>query len=131
MSDARTKASGTAPWVFRVVPAVTFLVGLLLGGLVVGVGLDRGGPDSGEADPTSTSPDDNGPTPTSAATVVVPSACMQAADEVEAAITLIQDGVRAVRDFQAEELVRVLNDLEDLEARARDLAARCSAVQVN
>ena len=131
MSDTRTKASGTAPWVFRVVPAVTFLVGLLLGGLVVGVGLDRGGPDSGEADPTSTSPDDNGPTPTSAATVVVPSACREAANQIEIAITVIQDGVGAVRDFQPDELVRVLDELEDLEARARDLAARCSAVQVN
>jgi hypothetical protein len=130
-AEPRARPSGTAPWVFRAVPAVTFLVGLLLGGFVVGVGLDRGGSDPGEPGPTATTPEGTGPAPTSAATVVVPSACMDAADEIEAAITLIRDGVGAVRDFQPEELVRVLDELEELEARARDLAARCSAVEVD
>ncbi len=132
-SSAETphRQRGTAPWVFRVVPAVTFLVGLLLGGLVVGVGIVGAGSDPEVAGRPAEIPDGRGPTPTSAATVVVPSACREAANQIEIAITVIQDGVGAVRDFQPDELVRVLDELEDLEARARDLAARCSAVQVN
>ncbi len=118
------------PWLAAAVPAATFVVGLILGGLVIGVGIvgETGDPDAGG----SPSPSEGSqPTPTSDVTVVVPNACIEAADTVTEAMDLIQDGVSALRDFRPQELVELLDQLEDLDARARDLAQQCSEVDVS
>jgi len=111
------------------VPAVTFVVGLVLGGVVIGVGVD-GDEGSPEADPSAT-PSGAAPTPTSDVTVVVPNACIEASETVTEAVDVIQDAVGAVRDFRPEELVDMLNELELLDARARDLARQCAEVEVS
>ena len=127
--DGGTSRSSSTPRWAVVVPAATFIVGLLLGGVVIGVGIDsdEGSPES-DASPTTSGA---GPTPTSDVTVVVPNACIEAAATVNEAMDLIQDGVGAVRDFRPEELVEMLNQLELLDARARDLAQQCAQVDVS
>ena len=122
-----SRSTSTPRWAVAV-PAVTFIVGLLLGGVVIGAGM--GGGDSPESDAGPTTPG-AGPTPTSDVNVVVPNACLEAAATVNEAMDLIQDGVGAVRDFRPEELVEMLNQLELLDARARDLAQQCSQVDVS
>jgi len=115
-------------WVVSAVPAITFVVGLVLGGLVIGVGIDG---DGGNPAGTPTTAGGSQPTPTSDVTVVVPNACIQAAETVTEAMDLIREGVTAVRDFQPQELIELLDQLEDLDARGRDLAQQCSEVDVS
>jgi hypothetical protein len=113
----------------RALPAVTFVVGAVIGGVVVGVGFDGDdSPDSSQSTET-TDPDRSGATPDT--TVVVPAACSQAAEAVTEAVGLIRDGAGSVRDFQPERLVEVLDDLEVLDPELRRLAQQCSAVDVS
>lgn len=109
------------------VPAVTFLVGIGLGALVVGV---AGGGDSGAAStpPPSTSP--SSPSPSGGTAVVVPNQCLEAARTVREATDLIRSNVTAIRDFQAQKIVDFLNQLEDLDQQARQQAAACQDVSV-
>jgi hypothetical protein len=117
--------SSPSRWWFSAVPAATFLIGLVLGGLVIGLGLsgDDGSP---HADTTPTPTGGDQPTPTSDVTVVVPNACLEAADTVEQAMDLISGGARSVTEFEPEELVELLDQLEDLDAQARELARQCA-----
>ena len=117
----------TSPWWFRLLPAATFVVGLLLGGLVtwVGSGTDRLSSDDSGSDPTPTQASTPPPAePTSSA----PQACLDASDAVEEAVRLMRRGAAATRDFQPDRLVDVLNQLETLDPRLRALAERCSGV---
>lgn len=121
----------------RLLPALTFVVGLLLGGLVVGVGLDNGstGSDEPGATPSTDASTDPQPGDTESSpsdtTVRVPAACIEAAAMVEEALDLVRSGIAAVRDVQPDELISVLDELEALEPQARELARQCSAVEVS
>ena len=120
----------TAPpwqtWGGLVLPALTFLVGLALG-LVLMFAVGDGGPDSA-AEPA---PSPSEPTATSGDTVVtVPAACEAAAENISEATRLLDDIAGSVRDFQPQELVERLNRLEDLDVATRPLAERCSQVSV-
>jgi len=114
----------------RAVPAITFVVGLLLGALVVGVGLDGDGTAT-DGDSTETPTSGADPTPTDDVQVVVPQECLQAAQTVTEATNLIRSGVEAIRDFRPDELADLLDRLEDLDAEAQDQAAQCSQVDVS
>jgi len=114
-------------WWFAVVPALTLIVGLVLGGLIVGVAGDDPAADPSPTD-APTTPEAS---PSGDVTVAVPQECVAAADTVQQATGLIRDGVAAVRDFRPEELIDLINELEDLEALAREQAAACSAVDVS
>ncbi len=114
-------------WLVRVLPAATFVIGIVVGGLIVGLGGIGDG--SSSSDPGgSTQPT------TSVATgdtnIVIPAACSKAADSVDQAVQLLRSGAGAVRDFQPDVLVKVLDDLETLDPKLRKLAAQCSAVDI-
>lgn len=87
-------------WWFAVVPALTLLVGLVLGGLVVGVTVD-GEPESR----TASTPAPVDPSPTEDVAVVVPQECLEAAQTVQEATALIRDGASAIREFRPDELI--------------------------
>lgn len=118
----------TGSWWFVVVPAITLLVGLVLGGLIVGVAHD--GSKSPDVGPSAT-PTPADPSASSDVAVVVPQECLQAAETVQRATELIRDGVAAIRDFRPDELITLLDQLEDLDAEAREQAAACSEVEVS
>jgi len=117
-------------WMTRVFPAATFVVGVVLGGLVVGAA-SSGGSGSPSEPPQAAAPTATATAPAPETTVVVPGACNQAAEAVTEAVELIRQGAASVRDFDPDELVRVLDELETLEPQARELAARCSDVDVD
>lgn len=127
-SSETTGAPRSGPlsrWVV-VAPAIALLVGLVLGGLVVGVASN---------DSDSDDVDDAVPTPTASTSapgtaVVVPDACLQSAETVAEATNLIRNGVGAIRDFRPEEILDLLNELEDLDAQAREQAAMCADVEI-
>lgn len=123
-STARTE------WLPRALPAATFLVGLLTGGVFVAVAADPGGPASDSPGP-GTATQSTSPAAASDTTVVVPAACSRAADAVSEAINLFREGAGSVRDFQPEELIRVLDDLETLDPKLQRLAMQCSQVEVS
>ncbi|MDQ3094912.1 MAG: hypothetical protein M3Q82_02980 [Actinomycetota bacterium] len=125
MADSETPSAG---WMLRALPAVTFLVGVVIGGLFVGVGLD--GDDSDSSDSSQTTPPDGSET-TSGTAVVIPAACSQAAQAVTEAVGLIRDGAASVRNFQPEKLIEVLDQLEVLDPELQRLAAACAKVEVN
>ncbi len=120
-------STSTVRWLVRVLPAVTFLVGIVVGGLIVGLsGIGDGSGDSNASDPAEpTSSIATGDT-----NVAIPAACSKASDVVAEAVQLLRGGAAAVRDFQPDVLVKVLGDLETLDPELRKLAAQCSAVDI-
>lgn len=114
----------------RFLPALTFLLGAVLGGVVIGVGLGVG--DSSGSDPEGAGAA-AAPTTTASSdtTVVVPAACSEVAATVTRVLELVRQGVGAVRDFQPTVLTDVLDQLETLDPQLRAAAEQCSAVQVN
>jgi len=126
MAEASNLSSG---WALRALPAITFLVGVALGGVFVGVGLDGDGL-GGDSQSTGTTTDPTGSGTTSDTSIVIPAACSQAADTVTEAVDLIRDGAASVRDFQPKQLIEVLDALEVLDPKLQRLAQQCSAVDV-
>jgi len=126
MADTATSRAG---WMLKALPAITFLVGVVIGGVFVGVGLD--GDDSPAASKPTATADPGGSEATSDTAIVIPAACSQAAEAVTEAVSLIREGAASVRDFQPERLVEVLDELEVLDPELQRLAQRCSAVDVS
>lgn len=126
MEDSRQRAG----WLLTVLPAVTFLLGGLVGALFVGLG-DVGGESAHErAGPRSATTDAAAPTG-AGSTVVIPAACSQAAEAVSQAVDLLREGAGAVRDFRPKTLIEVLDELEVLDPRLQRLASQCAAVDVS
>ena len=115
-------------WPGLLVPTVTFLVGLVLGGVLV---YANGGGDASEV----VAPESDTTASLSGAeddtVVTLPAACDQAATKVREAYDLLRQAVGQVQELQADALVDTLNSLEDVDAEARVLVTECSAVQVS
>lgn len=127
MSENETDAPRWQGWGSRLLPVLTFLVGLALG-LVVMLATGDDAEPAPEAEPTPTpsaSADGNGDT-----VVTVPGACEDASENITEATRLLDDVAGSVRDFRPEELVDLLNRLEDIDRETRGLARECSGVSV-
>ncbi|TIC88087.1 hypothetical protein E8D34_07320 [Nocardioides sp. GY 10113] len=116
------------PWPGRLVPAATFLVGVVLGGLLVAAA--SGGDEPGApAEPSATT---DGPSPSTGATVItVPGACQQAAENLREALSLIRDGTNSVEGFRPDRIVELLDRLEDIDNETRPLLDECGDVEVS
>lgn len=116
-------------------PAAAFLIGLLLGGLLVGVVSDDDGTPTAEQEPdqsTTMTTDGASPSPSPGdTTVVVPEECLAAVDTVEEALDLADRSAGAIRDFQPDELRSLLRELEALDQEARAQAEACQQVQAD
>lgn len=113
---------------YVLVPAVALVLGLVLGGLLVWVGKDPG---VAPTDPATTSQTPEPVEPSQAGTaVVVPDACLEAADSAREAVDAIQKGVGSVRNFNGDEIIDLLDRLEDIDARVRDQVATCRETEV-
>lgn len=126
-AETRPDKRGVGRWAV-VLPALTFLVGAGLGALFVGVGQDGSVDPSAEpsASPTAGAQEEGGST-----AVVVPDSCLAAADTVTEATEQVRRGVGAVRDFDPDALIELLNRLEELDAQAREQAQTCTATRVS
>jgi len=107
-------------------PAATFLVGLVIGFAVWGAADDDGdGGSQAQGTPSVTdSPvtgDDNGRT----ATVTVPQSCLDAIEESEQSLDLLEEAVQAIGDLDAGRLQEIVNDLQGASERIRDLGDEC------
>lgn len=115
-------------WLGLLVPTMTFLVGLVLGGVLVYANSGGDASDVAVRESEATASPSAGAQDT---LVTLPAACDQAATKVREAYALLRQAVGQVRDFQADALVETLNSLEDVDEEARVLVSECSAVQVS
>ncbi len=115
-------------WIGILIPAVTFVVGILLGGLVIGAGL---GSDDTAADGAGSGPAASPSASPSPETVVrIPAACQEAADNLQRATQLLEDSVDSVRNFQTDQIVEALRELQAIDAETRPLVSECRNVDV-
>lgn len=113
------------------IPAATFLVGLLIGALFVGLGQSGDTvPGSGDPQADQVKPSDSA-SPSGDLTVTIPSACRAAAENLKTATTLLGDSAKSVKNFDPNGLVKLLNELESLDKRTRPLIDQCSAVDID
>ncbi len=113
--------SGLAPWI---VPVVAFLVGLLLGGVLIGVTRGNNDNSSTAAPPTPTA----SPTPTGSSTNVtltVPAACLKAGDLAQQGLTLADQAVTAVRDLNAKQAQDIVAQMRALRPQVQAATNAC------
>jgi hypothetical protein len=114
-----------------VLPTVTFLVGLLLGGVLVWVsGLGNGDDESAaNGDAGSEQPDTPADTATDGQspdrTVVIPGSCVEAAQRAQEVLDLVQQFAAAARDLDARQLQTLVDRMQDLDPLVRDAATSC------
>ncbi|VXC58776.1 hypothetical protein [Nocardioides sp. AX2bis] len=122
--------SGWQRWALRLLPALTFVVGLGLGALVVLAGQPERDAPEPSAEPSAPASSAAGEG-TADTVVTLPGACEDAAETLTEATRLIDDVAAAVRDFRPDELVGLLDRLEDLDSAARSQTAECSRVDIS
>lgn len=118
------------------IPVITFVVGLVLGGLVVGA-LRSG--DSGSASPdastsptaSATGPASGGTAAPTTATVVVPAECLKLSADASALNDLARRAVTAARDLSASELSAVVREIDTAQTTLRQHADACRNVQAS
>ncbi len=131
-TDPEPTTMGRTWWLL---PALTFLVGLVLGGIVIGA--VRSGDSSTTATPTpsatSTTPDPGASTTTApaVATVVVPAECLQVADDSRGLVDLTQQAAAAVRDLDAAKLSDLVRQIDTAQTTLRQHADACRAVEAS
>ncbi len=117
-------------WFGLLLPAVTFLVGIALGGAMIYATNGGDGSESPDADSSATSsepaPGEPGDT-----LVTLPAACEQASAGVSEAYRLLRQALGQVRDFQADELAATLEELQTVDEETRPLVDECSEVSVS
>ncbi|MDQ4039049.1 MAG: hypothetical protein M3313_12055 [Actinomycetota bacterium] len=109
-------------------PAATFLIGLLIGFAVWGAGGngDDAGGEAGAAPTATLSPnadDDDGGT----ATVTVPQSCLDAIEESEQSLDLLEEAVQAIGELDAGRLEEIVDELQGVSERIRELGDECRA----
>jgi hypothetical protein len=114
-----------APWL---IPALTFLVGLLLGGVVIGL-LRSGTATTASPEPAATSTPSGPAAPTSspAGPITIPAECVQIATDSQQLLTLLDEAVGAARDLDAGKLSGIVAQLQDQQERVSTQAAACRA----
>lgn len=115
-------------WWSLLLPTLTFVVGLALGGGLVYA--TSGGdaattPEAAPAAPPSPSVAEGGDT-----TVTLPAECEQASQRLTEAYGLLREAVGQVRDFDAGRLVETIDELQTVDEQTRPLVEACSQVSV-
>lgn len=138
MSDALGPPTSERAGRRRVVPALTFLAGLLVGGVVVGSLVaqagDRGG-DENESPPRAVRASTPAPAPTptpstAAVTVVVPTSCLEALEQAEGAAATLREGVDAARRLDPARLQQLVDRLQEQAPSLTGLTQQCRQAAV-
>lgn len=114
---------------FVLLPALTFLVGLMLGGALVWVALpDDGGGIAGQGPSdaaTAPSPElDPSPADPSAAATIA-QACVRAAEASIGVVDLVQDAATALSKLDAPRLQALVDEMEVLDEQIREDVRLC------
>lgn len=133
-SDASTRPARRDK-LFLLIPALTFLVGLLLGGALAWVGSDMGdeggqAAPGGRPSPAASAPGNGGDPAAAEPTdirVTVPSECVDAAEQAQQVLDLAQQAASAIGDLDAQRLRSLVDEMETLEPSIRASASACQA----
>lgn len=127
-----TGSSSTWTWLL---PVLTFLLGCVLGGVVIAAGISGDTDDSVAAPEQTAEPGPSGEDgaagdpsaePEPEETVVrVPESCLAAADAAVVASNRLGDVVAAVRDLDARRLQEVVDEVQQKQPQVQELAERC------
>lgn len=117
---------------FILIPALTFIVGLLLGGVLVWVGADVVGDDQDEPAVTATAQPtesgagaDPGQAEPTDVTMTVPGECIEAAEQAQEVLTLARQAADAIGELDAQRLRTLVDEMEQLEPAIRTSAGQC------
>lgn len=135
-SNPRPAAQPAAPptrsnrWLW-VIPAATFLVGLLLGATLVAVTTNsRNGADGRQA-VTATGPRTPGEAPAASASadrvVVIPASCEQGLERARTALATVGDAIDALRGLDTGRLQQLLDQLQTARTEVDTLTQQCRA----
>lgn len=121
------QTSGRGGSRFWVVPALTFLIGVVLGGAVIWATQTGGGggAEAGGASSTTTSTSTSTTTGSPDTTITVPGECLQVADDSQKLLGLVNDAVGAVRDLDASKLSDVVQQMRDAQEALRASTSAC------
>lgn len=135
---SRTPASGSTgrdtgrQWGW-LIPGVTFLVGIVLGGAVVFAqqsGPDTASPSTGTGTPSSSATATSSDAASSPVAVVrVPQACLSVADDSQALVDVAGRAVTAARDLDAAALATAVRQLDAAQKVVSASASACREVQ--
>ena len=118
----RRSPRGRRNW-HALLPALTFVVGVTLGGALVGLPewgqSDTGAPPSATPSPVTSSPAPTALSPTEA--------CLAAGGDAAKAVDLLGQAAAAIRDLDASRLQQVLDEAQRLDAMIRAEVGRCRA----
>lgn len=118
------RSLGTLAWLL---PAATFLVGLVIGFAVWGASDgDDDRADQAEGTPAVTTPGPDGDNGTTI-TVAVPQVCLDAIDESERSLDLLEEAAQAISDLDAARLQEIVDELQGAQDRIRTLGEECRA----
>ncbi|TFV57731.1 hypothetical protein E4P41_14180 [Geodermatophilus sp. DF01-2] len=116
-------------------PAATFLVGLLIGfGIWGGPDGADGADGVGAADPTAAEPtvvlpgDDQGDVEGRTVTTTVPEECLAAVDEAARSVGLLEEAVAALGDLDVARVREIVEDLQSSSTQVRELGEECRAL---
>lgn len=105
-------------------PALTFLAGLLLGAAVIAATGSDDEPERVAA--AGTSPAAPGPTPTATPlTVTVPGQCVEAAERAEVAYQILESGVAAARELNPQGVADAVARAQQERAQVEALIQQC------
>ncbi|CAN5337877.1 hypothetical protein BH20ACT5_BH20ACT5_16580 [soil metagenome] len=109
-----------------VLPAATFIVGLVIGFAVWGTSGDDD--DEGalsDTTPSLTASPGDGEDIGQTVTVAVPQACLDAIDESEQSLDLLEQAATAISDLDAARLQEIVDELQDASEQIRSLGTEC------
>lgn len=113
---------------FWIVPVLTFVAGLLLGGGVIAA-MDLGdderagvSAEDGQAGEATASP-----IPEGDSTITVPASCAEGLDRAQLALEAAESGVTALRELDTARLQKVFDDLQRIQPEVTRLARACRA----
>lgn len=117
------------------IPALTFVLGLLLGiGVMAAIrsGETPGAQDNASPTPGQSSPDSGQPTPTPTASVLVtvPTACLEVADDADQILETVKQAAQAARDLEATRLSDLVRQLDTEQAKLRESSDACRDARV-
>lgn len=119
------------PWPSRIIPAATFVVGLVLGGVLVGAAVGGDDDETASGAESSATPTTAADSSTGDTVVTVPAACQEAGDNMREAFSLLRGSTQSVENFKPDKIVDLLNRLEDIDNETRPLLDECTNVDVS
>lgn len=116
---------GLASTLVWVLPAATFVIGLVIGFAVWGTGGNDESSGQAEGTPSVSAAPSSGQEGGQTVTVAVPQSCLDAVDESQASLDLFDQAAQAIGDLDAARLQDIVDELQGASERIQSLGQEC------